>query len=1056
MSGNRFEHQYAWILAIEDEESRKNELSSLLERSGFSYGQRSATNLLLLSEKIPPAILFRVSLASLHTSSPDMALNGLERIASVLELDLLLKVLENRQHLTRLMTICGASPFLTNLICREPSLFSQLFVDERIGQSCSQHQLLTLLRQRMAEQPGLPGQMQVLRRFKRAEILRIAARDLNGLATLEETTAELSALATATLQAAFEGAMQIMVKEHGEPLKEGGGVAEMAILGMGKLGGEELNFSSDIDLIYFYETDRGETAGIDDGRGGRKGVITLHSFFNKLAELITKSINQVTEDGFVFRVDLGLRPEGGSGDLAISIRSAEVYYESWGQSWERTAMLKGRPVAGSIRVGEQLLQAISPFIYRKYLDYTLIEDMKLMKQKIDASLTRNREGETNLKLGRGGIREIEFFIQALQLVHAGKMPALRERNSLKALQLLAEAKVITADDMRQLTDAYRFLRTTEHRIQVVQERQTHNLPAKGEELLALARRCGFLRGNGLTRFSETLERHRLNVSAIYNSLFHTPEEKAAEGVEPEILYLLDIRADQDLVKDMLAERKLEDVDRAFENLSLLRNGPRRRNVTERGRRIHARIAPRFLQELLNSPDPDMALGFAERFLSVISGRLTCYALLAENVSSTRLLANLFGTSAFLSKILINHPELLEGMVSLSYTSAIKPKNMMEQELNSLLQQGGDLEEYLDILRRYRNEEFLRIGLGDINGQAPQGVVAMQLTSLAEVLLAAAYRLAIAELSRFGEPGYMQDGERLKADMAVVGMGKLGGGELNYHSDLDIIFIYDRQGYTDGVKQITNHEYFAKLAQKLIMILSTVTREGYVYKLDTRLRPSGNAGPLVTSLEAFAEYQRTEAQLWERQALAKGRVVFGGDQLRSSINQVVSGVVYGSGLNQDGAAEINRLRMRMENEIARESSGSYNIKTGRGGMVDVEFIAQYLQLCYGCSHPELQVTRTVDLVSSAGRLGLLSETDAATLVSGYKFLRKLENRLRLLHDNSINALSGDAAYLDKLARRLGYDQKLRHPGELLMTDYMRITDSIRKVYQQVFSNQEGTE
>ena len=1036
---------------MEDEPARDQELIRLLEQSGFGYGSRSATNLLLMAENFSIETLLKLALAALHTPSPDMALNGFERLATHVDNNHLTTVIDNRRRLNQFMFICGSSPFLTNLIFKEPYFFSRLFADNELEQSRTRAELLAALRRSTPDGADLAGLMKVLRCFKRFEILRIAARDLNGLAPLEEVTRELSDLASATLQVAYETCHQLLIQEYGLPRKitpDGLRPAVMTILGMGKFGGRELNFSSDIDIIFFYETDNGETTGIDDGRGGRKGVISLHAFFNKLAEQVTKAMNQVTEDGFVFRVDVGLRPEGKSGDMAVSLRSAEIYYESWGQSWERTAMLKARPVAGSRELGEQLLQTLIPFIYRKYLDYTLIEDMKLMKQKIDASLSRNREGETNLKLGRGGIREIEFFIQALQLVYAGKMARLRERNSLIALDLLAEAKLISDDDRQQLSDAYRFLRTVEHRIQVVQERQTHSLPAKADELLALARRSGFLRVNGLERFNETLELHRQRVAAIYGSLFHTRDEQLHDQVNPEILYLLDIKADPDLVKDMLAERRLEDVERAYENLAMLRSGPTKSNVTERKRRIHDQIAPCFLQALLDSPDPDMALGHAERFLSFISGRTSCYALLAENRETVKLLATLFGTSAFLSKILISHPELLESMVAHTYASMVKPREVMDEELSSLLLQAEDFEERLDVLRRYRNEEFLRIGLNDIHGHLGQGAIAAQLSCLAEVCLEEGYRLATTELSRFGRPRYQDSGQFHSANLAIIGMGKLGGGELNYHSDLDIIFIYDHQGYTDGDKQISNHEYFAKLAQKLISVLSTATREGYVYKLDTRLRPSGNAGPLVTSLESFLTYHRNEAQIWERQAMAKARVVIGEPVLRSSIDAVIRQMVYGASLGDEGRNEIHRLRMRMENEIARETAGNYNIKTGRGGMVDVEFIAQYLQLRHGQYFPELRVQNTVTALKEAQILKIITPQDADTLISGYKFLRKLENRLRLLHDHSINDLAGDQRYLDKLARRLAYDPHLRHPGEILLKDYETTTEGIRDVYERI--------
>lgn len=1041
---------------MEDEPERCQGLAHLLENSGFAYGTRSATNLLLLNGFSVEALL-KITLAALHTPSPDMALNGFERLAVVLDRERLSAVVAHRSRLAQFMVLCGSSPFLTNLIFKEPGFFIRLFSENELEQSRSRADFLGALRRELPEGADMAALMKALRCFKRFEILRIAARDLNGLASLEEVTRELSDLASATLQVALETCQKLLVLEHGIPLTaDGRRQAVMTVIGMGKFGGRELNFSSDIDIIYFYETDQGETAGIDDGRGGRKGVISLHAFFNKLAEQTTKAMNQITEDGFVFRVDVGLRPEGKSGDMAVSVRSAEIYYESWGQSWERTAMLKARPVAGSKDLGEQLLQTLSPFIYRRILDYTLIEDMKLMKQKIDASLTRNREGESNLKLGRGGIREIEFFIQALQLVYAGKTPRLRERNSLLALELLREARLITDEDCLHLSEAYRFLRTVEHRIQVVQERQTHSLPAKDDELIALARRCGFLRENGLQRFREVLEQHRQRVSAIYGSLFHEQDQAARQEVNPEILYLLDAKADPDMAKDMLAQRGLEDVDKAFDNLSMLRGGALKRNTTERIRRILARIGPPFLQAMLESPDPDMALANAERFFMAVSGRSATFALLAENREALKLLAVLFGTSEFLSKILISHPELLESMVSRTYSSMVKPREVMDEELTSVLLQADGFEELLDTLRRYRHEEFLRIGLNDIHGHFSQGNIAMQLTSLAEVCLEAAHRIAVAELTRFGRPCF-SDGEQTgRADMAIIGMGKMGGRELNYHSDLDIIFIYDHQGMTDGDKQITNHEYFAKLAQKLISILSTQTREGYVYKLDTRLRPSGNAGPLVTSLESFAQYHKNEAQIWERQALSKARVVLGEEALAGSIAAVIGQTVFGGSFDDEGRREIHRLRMRMENEIAKEREGAYNIKTGRGGMVDVEFIAQYLQLRHGWDHQQLRIVRTVDVINEAGALGLLPQEDVEVLVSGYKFLRKLENRLRLIHDHSINDLGGEPRYLDKLARRLGYDPKLRHPGQLLMQDYAETTEKIRNVYDRILGEQAGEE
>jgi len=1036
---------------LNDHDGRARELAAFLESRGYLHGGRSADNISLVRPLFSLDSLYHIIAGSLLTPLPDMALNAFERLAGVIPPEDLTEVAQRRKRLNQFILLCGSSPFLVNLIFKTPATFRWLFLENAIDLARNEDEMLAALHSRVNETTNFTELLRELRCFKRAEILRIAARDLNGLATLEEVTGELSSLAAASLQVAYEVCRRCLIREYGVPLMEGEeGLreAEMTVIGMGKLGGYELNFSSDIDIIYFYESDRGETSGVQNGPGVRKGVVSLHTFFNKLGEMISKALSLVTEDGFVFRVDVGLRPEGKSGDMAVSLRSAEIYYESWGQSWERTAMLKARPVAGSRELGNRLLVMLQPFVYRKYLDYNLIEDMKQMKQKIDASLARSMEGEANLKLGRGGIREIEFFIQALQLVYAGKNPHLRERNSLKALDTLLAARLITDDDHRKLSEAYRFLRTAEHRIQVVQERQTHNLPAKEEELRALARRCGFLRPGGPERFLETLEEHRSNVSSIYGTLFHNRDEKLEHAVAPQVLLFLDANADPDLVKDMLAERRFEDVERAYENLQALRRGPEGGNLTERGRRTLEKIAPLLLQEIFLSPDPDMALANLERFLAVIGTRSSYYALLAENRGTLKLLVSLFGMSEFLSKILISHPELLDSMVTRGYASTLKSRDMMTMELDSLLERTDYFEEQLDVLRRYRNEEFLRIGLNDIHGKLAQGEATAQLTVLGEACLAAAYRLAVQELKRFGRPMFRFEGRDTEASLAVIAMGKLGGGDLNYHSDLDIIFVYDRQGTTNGEKQLSNHEYFAKLAQKIISILSMQTREGYVYKIDTRLRPSGNAGPLVTSLDSFLEYHRKEAQIWERQALTKARVVLGDEGLGSQLQDVIRHTVYGNSIDDEGRREIHRLRMRMENELAREKDGSYNIKTGRGGIVDVEFVAQYLQLKHGCRYPELRTTSTVVALKEIGTLGLLPENNSEVLLSGFTFLRRLENRLRIIHDYSANDLAGSKNYMNKLARRLGYDPALKNPGAALISDYEETTDRIRDCYARI--------
>jgi len=709
-------------------------------------------------------------------------------------------------------------------------------------------------------------------------------------------------------------------------------------------------------------------------------------------------------------------------------------------------------VAGSIELGEKLLKNLEPFIYRRYLDYGMLEDIKNMKQKIDQSLVRKREGEANLKLGRGGIREIEFFIQALQLINAGKQPLLRERNSLKALAKLHEAQLIDAQTYADLNKAYIFLRNTEHRIQVVQERQTQNLPSSDQERLFLARRSGF---NDREAFEERLEQVRNTVSEIYRELFYAPEEEEEQEIRSEVRYMLDSEAEPDMVKDLLEERGFSSPDTAYETVLVLRNGPPNKPLTERGQRLLQRIAPTMLQEVIDCNQPEMALLNLEKYLLSLRARGAFFALLAENRKIIRLLIKLFSSSQFLTRIFIQHPEILDTLVARNYAELDKGKEAMQQELEALLA-GRDYEECLDLLRRFRNEEFLRIALNDLGGQLKQGEGAKQLSWLAEVCLERAVEMARSELlPRFGLPFYESDnGEECVAEFAVLGMGKLGGCELNYHSDLDIIFIYEGKGENRAVegsdpqrfREVSNHEYFAKLAQRIISVLTLVTREGKVYEIDTRLRPSGNQGPLVTSLKAFNEYHQESAQLWERQALTKARVVYGSESFSERIETLINGLVYGRELPGNAREEVVRIRARMENEIARESKDHLNIKTGRGGMVDVEFIVQYLQLLHGGQHPAIRGTNSLLALVDMHREGLLSEDEFKTLSDGYKFLRRLENKLRILNDSSMNELSGDPAKLNNLARRLGYRDEKESAGEAFIDDYQQATEAIRTIFE----------
>ena len=1022
-------------------------LAQLATELGFHEPEKTATNLCELAACLGSTDLVAATLQSaLAAADTDGALNLLERLVGTVGCEALRPLLAEPLRRQQLLTILGGSPFLAGILCRDPQFLHQLFAEQEIDSRWGQAQMEAALTASLPEVPDYDDLLRVLRQFKQRAILRIGARDLCGLAPLEEITNDLSNLAAAALEVAVRVCRPLLDQAHGAPREDDGTPARFVVMGMGKFGARELNFSSDIDLIYFYSTSHGRTEGRLRADGSHGEGLSLHAYFVKLGEMVSKAIGLATGDGFVFRVDMRLRPEGNSGDLAISLQGAEDYYESWGRSWERAAMIKARPVAGDLDLGEELLQRLKPFVYRRYLDFAMVEDIKVMKQKIDASLTKELESDRNLKLGRGGIREIEFFIQALQLINGGKQPQLQERNSLVVLQQMGETALISAQEQATLAAALRFLRTVEHRIQIVHERQTHHLPQKPQELLQLARRSGF---STYESFRQQLDHHRDAVHQIYHDLFFTPGEELEREGSPELAILFDPAAAPQQIEDFFASRSFANPKAAAEILFYLR-GQATNRLTERGQRVLDRLGPLLMAEVMRSAAPEKALLNLERFLQALHARSSFFALLAENRGVVRLLVELFSSSQLLSRIFIQHPEILDAMVAKSYTVQLKTREEMYQELATLLARDEDYGQKLETLRRYRNEQFLRIALNDLNGKMSLDDSSAQLSCLAEAVLEHAWQLARAELlPRYGLPRNDQGEE---SDFAIVGMGKLGGHELNYHSDLDIIFIYDGDGHTDHPhRSVPNQEYFPRLAQRIISALTLATREGYAYKIDTQLRPSGNQGPLVTSLKAFVTYHQENAQPWERQAMIKARTVVGPRVFRERLDQLIAELTYERPVPPNLAAEMVRLRGRMEREIARESSDRVNIKTGYGGMVDVEFIAQYLQLCHGGDAPVLRSANTQEALVRLKRQGLLPADQARQLADGYAFLRRTDNRLRLLHDQSVQDLGSDSPDVVTLARSLGIEASGDGAAPLFLQRYREVTRAIRDLFDLIINS-----
>ncbi|MBI5478780.1 MAG: bifunctional [glutamate--ammonia ligase]-adenylyl-L-tyrosine phosphorylase/[glutamate--ammonia-ligase] adenylyltransferase [Deltaproteobacteria bacterium] len=975
-------------------------------------------------------------------------------------------------------TILSQSPYLAQTIARDPHLCQELAADPFLQREKDGATMRAEVERTLAGTTRPEDVARVLRAYRNREYLRLGAREL-GWGTFAEVGRELAALAAACLDAAVAAARAELERRYGPAVEEGGARARFVVIGMGKLGGEELNFSSDIDLQYVYSSD-----------AGRAGDLTLHEFFVRLAERTARLIGDRTDDGFVFRVDLRLRPEGTRGPLANSLAGLEAYYESWGRPWERQAWLKARPVAGDLDLGLEVLAALEPFVFPRSTSPGVIEEIHELNRRIKAELKEPQA--SNIKLGPGGIREVEFFVQALQLLHAGKNPTLRARGTLRALDVLLFAGLVSERERRTLADAYVFLRRLEHRLQLEHGVATHSLPADEAALARIARRLGY---ETLPDFRADLERHTAAVAEAYRTL-GLPED----ATPPAVAALLDPSRGGPEQRASLERLGFRDPDAAAQELELLRRKPDSPFAPEAAAPA-ARFAPALLEEVTLSPDPDLALKHLTDFVGRRGAWSGVWRLLEEHRPLMRLLVSLFGMSDFLAKLFLAHPELLDQLLALGHATPRRTRDEVRADLAARLARpparggpsgravgpvspgppwgargdaevgppgseqpapgvppGGppEYEDALNRLRRFRNEEILRIGLFDSAGALDVIEVQQQLTNLADAILEATVPLVLGQAAaRYGRldfrgaDGGPAEGPRL----AVVGLGKLGGGELTYASDLDVIFVYAGDAADVIPAGMTRQELFSRVSTRLIGALGSYLEEGRLYEVDTRLRPSGQHGTLVSSLAAFEDYHRRQAMLWERQALIRARFVAGDAALGSRIEARCREHVYGgagpSPSASEMAREIGRLRDRMEKELAREKPGQYNIKSGRGGLVDVEFIVQFLQLQHGGAHPELRVPGTRAALQALRQVGVLDEATTATLEEAYLFLRKLENRLRIVQDRSISELRAEPGEVDKLARRMGYNEPQSGGGRRLLDDYLMHTSRVRDLYRTFF-------
>jgi glutamate-ammonia-ligase adenylyltransferase len=877
-----------------------------------------------------------------------------------------------------------------------------------------------------AADPSALGRL--LRGYKELEYLRIGCRDLAGLADLREVMQELSDLAAASIQAALDFHFDRLIFKHGGPPGLGDRTG-FVVIGLGKIGGGELNFSSDVDLMFLRRAEEGYTLGPES--------ISVTRFYESLAQSITSSVSEVTEDGFVFRVDLRLRPEGEKGELVPSVTNALNYYLQWGRTWERAALMKAVPVAGDLALGRSFLKALEPFVYRKHLDYTTLEDMREMKLRIEKKL--RRKPGINIKLGQGGIREIEFFVQALQLINGGRNPVVRSPSTLKSLDLFRETRLLDKETTDQLQEAYLFFRNTEHRIQINHQLQTHDLPRTVQDQEELAARMGY-RENALQAFLADLEKRRRLVEELFSSLFYSSSEEIVQQCSSKVRALLNVLPDESAATQLLVEYGLEDPSESYHLLKDLLTPSDTRAFSEKGSRLLEHLGPLFLEELLMVPEPAKALVALDRYIRSLHGGPGYFSTLLENPPTARFLVRLLGESRFFAELLIRHPQTIDSLIGRWTVQHPKEKEPLEKELADRLAYCEDFESELDVLRIFKNEQILRIGVSHLTGEINSPTARWLITELAEVCLGTAVRVAVQEMGRkFGHCDFFDS-----LPFVILGMGKLGGMEMTYLSDVDVIFIYDEPSESCGGFSI--HEWFTRLTHRIISILNVPTSEGTVFAIDTRLRPSGQMGPLVSSLSSFREYHRTTSKLWEKQALIKARPVYGPPRLTEEVSAIVRDCVLRTDISAADLREIDRLRRRMESELAMEDKHHVDLKTGHGGLVDVEFFVQAKILTHAKNRPEVLHPNTLEALASLRAAGLIDEGSFQTMNSGYRFLTNLEDRLRIMEHRSVDRMPLEGDKLRGLASRLGYREG---EEELLVRDYHDTTDSIRATYASFF-------
>jgi len=882
--------------------------------------------------------------------------------------------------------------------------------------------LLSLVQSGELDRPFAPGELcaqiaaavntaqtedelgRILRRQRARHQVRIIWRDLTRQADLVQTCRDLSDMADASIDQAYQWLYSRHCQQFGVPTGRRSGLPQqMVILGMGKLGAVELNLSSDIDLIFAYP-EGGETVGV-------KRPLDNQEFFIRLGQRLIKALDPITVDGFVFRVDMRLRPYGSSGALVLSFNALEQYYQDQGRDWERYAMIKARVVAGDQVAGAQLLDMLRPFVYRRYLDFSAIEALRTMKQLIQQEVRRKGMAD-NIKLGSGGIREVEFIAQAFQLIHGGRDLSLQQRPLLKVLGTLEGQGYLPPAVVSELREGYEFLRYTEHAIQAIADRQTQMLPDTAQDQARIAFMLGFADWDA---FHEKLMFWRGRVAWHFAQVIADPDEE--EGADCEVvvggewLPLWEEAQDEEAACRQLEEGGFADATKALKALAGLRSSPQLRAMQRLGRERLDAFIPRLLAQAVEHDNPDLVLERVLPLVEAVARRSAYLVLLTENPGALRRLLTLFAASPWIAEQITRFPLLLDELLNEGrlFKPPLAPELAAELRERLTRIPEDDLEQQMEALRHFKLAHRLRVAASEIAGSLPLMKVSDYLTWLAEAILEQVLALAWRQtVAKYGTP-LRTDGTLCDPGFIIVGYGKVGGIELGHGSDLDLVFIHDGdpQAETDGAKPIDGAQFFTRLGQRIIHLLTAQTNSGQLYEVDMRLRPSGASGLLVSSLGAFARYQENEAWTWEHQALVRARVLVGSQDVGQAFEKVRAQVL---GKTRDPAKlqqEVSEMRAKMRDNLgskstaagtganAFEASAPFDLKQDAGGIVDIEFMVQYAALAWSQSHPPLlRWTDNIRILEELEHEGLMPVEDAGLLREAYKAYRSAAHRQAL--------------------------------------------------------------